>query len=402
MHYSRSYLLQKPKKRSKSKRKMLLFFAALMLLVLAVVFSFNLVAIFRSFHNDADWAQDLRLQQGGDGRVYLLCGLDYWGASPYVERLLLVYHDTLNREISLLYIPGNTLVSGEERDTGPLGQFYRHIDCPDFIELVQELTGIPIHHYAAFNYQGIAALGDYLGGMESSVFSGGDESGSLLPTEAEQLSGFELYRLFLTVDYHEPPWGQLKRQQQVLSRLWNRMERKKIWSWPRMVKTISPFLETDLSWRELTKLREQFGEYEFDNMKMLILPGKEELIEGCLYWVPDAEKLEDIVRLINEGYLVIPSEVRVEVLNGSGINGLAGRVAATLEQEGFQVAGINDADHFDYTESQVIALGELVDKARAVAMYIPGSSMLHRYDPGAAVDVTVIIGSSYVEYQDQP
>ena len=135
-------------------------------------------------------------------------------------------------------------------------------------------------------------------------------------------------------------------------------------------------------------------------MKALILPGKEEVIDGCLYWVPDQESLEDIVRLINEGYPVIPSEVKVEVLNGSGIDGLASEVAALLEQEGFQVVRKGNADHFDYKESQVIALGEIVDKARAVALYIPGSSMLHRYDPEAEVDVNVIIGSNYSEYRN--
>jgi len=40
-----------------------------------------------------------------------------------------------------------------------------------------------------------------------------------------------------------------------------------------------------------------------------------------------------------------------------------------------------------------------VDKARAVALYIPGSSMLHRPDPAAEVDVTVIIGRNYTEHQ---
>lgn len=402
MRYSRSYLLQKPKKTSKRKRKMLFFLIALMLLILAVVFSVNLITIFHSFHNDADWAQGLRLQKGGDERVYLLCGIDYWGANPYVERLLLIHHDTLNQAISLLYIPGNTLVETEERGPEPLGQVYRRLDRPDYIELVQNLTGIPVHHYAAFNYQGIADLGDYLGGVESSAFPGGEAGGSLLPREKECLNGFELYRYFLTADYREPPWEQLNRQQQVLAQLWKKMERKKIWHWPKMVKILSPFLETDLSWRELTDLRDQLSGYEFAAMKPLILPGKEEVIDGCLYWAPDQESLEDIVRLVNEGYLVIPSEVKVEVLNGSGVDGLASEVATLLQQEGFQVVKKGNADHFDYTESQVIALGEIVDKARAVALYIPGSSMLHRYNPEAEVDVTVIIGSSYIEYQDNP
>ncbi len=401
MHYSRSYLLQKPKKTSKRKRKMLLFIIALMLLILAVVFSYNLISIFHSFHNDAGWAQALRLQRGGDERVYLICGIDYWGANPYVERLLLVHHDTLNQVISLLFIPGNTLVETKDRGPEPIGQAYRYLDLPVYLEMVQELTGIPVHHYAILNYQGIAALGDYLGGVKSSVFPGGEEEGSLIPQEEELLKGFELYRYFLTADYREPPWEQLKRQQQVLSELWKRMEQKRIWRWPGMIKTLSPFLETDLSWRELTHLRDELGEYKFAEMKMLILPGKEGVIDGCLYWISDEESLEEIVRLINEGYLVIPSEVKVEVLNGSGIDGLATEVAALLEEEGFQVVKKGNADHFDYVESQVIALGEIVDKARAVALYIPGSSMLHQYNPEAVIDVTVVIGSSYTEYQDR-
>ncbi len=401
MRYSRSYLLQKPKKTSNRKRKMLFFLIALMLLILAVVFSVNLITIFHSIHNDTDWAQALRLQRGGDERVYLLYGIDYWGANPYVERLLLIHHDTLNQSISLLYIPGNTLIETEERGPEPLGQAYRYLDHPVFIELVQELTGIPVHHYVAFNYQGIAGLGDYLGGVESSAFPGGEGSGSsLLPRESGRLSGFELYRYFITADYREPPWEQLNRQQQVLAQLWSKMENNKIWHWPKMIKILSPFLETDLSWRELTALRDQFGEYEYAGMKALILPGKEEVIDGCLYWVPDQKSLEDIVRLVNEGYLVIPSEVTVEVLNGSGIDGLASKVAALLQEEGFQVVRKGNADHFDYTESQVIALGEIVDKARAVALYIPGSSMLHQYNPEAEVDVAVIIGNSYTEYQN--
>ncbi len=401
MHFSRSYLLQKPKKKLKGKRKLLLLLIVVMLLILALVFSFNLISIFNSFHNDAAWAQDLRLQKGGDERVYLLCGIDYWGTNPYAERLLLVHHDTLNQVISLLYIPGNTLI--ERGDGGPetLGQVYRHLDRRLFIELVQKLAGIPIHHYAVFNYQGIAVLGDYLDGVESSALPEGEEEGSLIPREKGLLKGFKLYRYFITADYREAPWEQLERQQNVLSGLWGRMERKRAWSWPQMIKTLAPFLETDLSWRELTHLHNQFGEYEFAAMKQLVLPGKEGVIDGCLYWVPDEKLLDDIVRLINEGYLVIPSEVKVEVLNGSGIDGLASEVGALLEEEGFQVVRKDNADHFDYVESQVIALGEVNDKARAVALYIPGSSMLHSYDPEASVDVTVIIGSSYIEYQNR-
>lgn len=401
MDHGRSYLLHKPRKTARRKCKLAVTFIALMLLVLAVVFSVNLVSSFRSIHNSADWARALRLQKGGDERVYLLCGIDYWGAKPYADRLLLLHHDTVNQNVSLLYIPGNTMVKTEDKRSEPLGRLYHDLEGPDFINLVQRLTGIAVHHYVAFNYQGIMVMGDYLGGVDSELLQGGEEEGSaLLPEGLERLKGWALYRYFLTADFHEPPWEHLGRQQKVLAAIWKGMEQKKIWQWPKMVRLLSPHLETDLSWRELTVLREQFAEYDFGEMRLLSLPGEEKSIRGFLYWKPDKKSLKRTVRLLNKGYLVNPADVQIEVLNGSGIDGLATEVAALFEQEGFQVIRAGNADHFNYTATEVIALGKTVDKARAAALYLPGASVQHRREREASIDVRVVIGSDYAETID--
>ena len=401
MYYSRSYLLQKPKRTARRKGKRIAAFAVLMLLVLAVVISVNLISLFRSFHNSADWAAALRLQKGGDEQVYLLYGIDFWGASPYVDRLVLLHHDTAHKTISLLYIPGNTLIKTEKGGAEPLGRLYGSLDESAFIALVQDLTGIAVHHYVAADYQGIIAMGDYLGGVKCEALQGGEkESGVLLPEGRERLTGLALYRYFLSAILSEPPWDQLKRQQKVLAGIWKGMTQKRSWQWPKMIRILSPYLKTDLSWRELTAVREELAGYDFAEMKTLILPGKEKIIGGVLCWAPDKKALKDVVRLLNEGYLVKPAQVQVEVLNGSGVEGLAAKAAALLEREGFAVVRTGNADHFNYTVTEVIALGETVDKARAVALYLPGASMLHRHDPEAQIDVQIIIGSGYAGNED--
>lgn len=395
MHYSRSYLLEKPKRPVRRRRKKIAALAALMVLILAVLFSVNLIGVFHSIQNRDEWARSLRLQKGGDEQVYLLCGIDLEGAKPYVERLLMVHHDLAGKTVSLLHLPGNTMVETEAGARQPLGRLYHELGEAAFVATVQELTGIAVHHYAALRYQGLAVLGDHLGGLKSVEMGGEEGANALLPAGEARLSGFELYRYFTTAGYQEPPWDQLVRQQGVLAALWNRMEQRKFWQWPRMIRLLSPYLETDLSWRELTVLSRQFSEYSFDEMRQLTLPGSEKVIEGALLWVPDEGSLKDILSLLNEGYLVTPSEVRVEVLNGSGIDGLAAEVASLLDQEGFNVVRTGNADRFDYPSTQVIALGEVVDKARAAALHIPGASMLHQHDPEARIDVRVIIGSNY-------
>lgn len=403
MYHSRSYLLHKPRKTARRKRKLAVAFIALMLLVLAVVFSVNLISSFRSIHNSADWAKALRLQKSGDEEVYLLCGIDYWGANPYVDRLLLLYHDPVNQSVSLLYIPGNTLIKTEENLREPLGRLYHQLGGADFIDQVQQLTGIAIHHYAALNYRGIIEMGDYLGGVDSKLLQSGEgQEEILLPDEQKRLKGLELYRYFLTAQFGEPPWEQLQRQQKVLAAIWEGMEQKKTWQWPKMMRALSPHLETDLSWRELTALHEQFAGYDFDEMKMLTLAGEEKIIGDSLYWKPDKKSLKNTLRLLNEGYLVKPADVQVEVLNGTAIDGLAAEVSAMLEKKGFEVVGTDNADHANYKATETIALGKTVEKARAVALHLPGTSVLHRRDKKAPVDVRVIIGSEYAESRDDP
>ncbi|MEW5784717.1 MAG: LCP family protein [Bacillota bacterium] len=396
MQISRSYLLQKPKT-SRKKRRLLMIMITVMFLVLAVVCAVHVISTFSLFHNSAEWAQSLRLQGAGNEVTYLVYGVDYWGANPYVERLILIHHDTINNTMSLVYLPGNTMIETAERDPEPLGQLYRRLRNPAFIELVQNFIGLPVNHYVELRYEGIAVLADYLGGVDAGSLSKGPAE-KLLPQGIKQLTGFELYRFFLTADYREPPWSQLNRQRLALLQLWHQLEQKAAWQWPRLLTQAAPYVETDLDWRELAALKEQFKELTYADMKTITFPGIEETRDGCLYWVTDPEASADLVRLINEGYLVLPEEVTVEVLNGSGINGLAAHLKAVLEEEGFRVLRTGNADHFAYEDTEVVALGETPGKGRAIALFVPGSTLVHRPDPEATVDVIVIIGSKYQEY----
>lgn len=282
----------------------------------------------------------------------------------------------------------------------PLGQLYRRDNKRIFLKQVQDFLNLPVHHYVELNYKLITAMNDYLGGIRVEELRGIPGEDSLLPGK-ERLDGFELYRLFLTVDHWEMPEEQLERQRLITLALWRRLDGIAFWKWPGLVRMAAPYLDTDLSWREIKTLREQFEEYTFAAVNVFRLPGSEEVRDGSLYWVVEKELIEDVVAMLNEGYLVMPDEVKVEVLNGSGIQGAASRVAQLLEEEGFVITYTGNADHFDYVDSQVIALDESVNKARAVALHIPGAIMLQRPEPEGQAHVRVIIGRNYAELFDQ-
>ncbi|HEV8480320.1 MAG TPA: LytR C-terminal domain-containing protein [Candidatus Eisenbacteria bacterium] len=83
--------------------------------------------------------------------------------------------------------------------------------------------------------------------------------------------------------------------------------------------------------------------------------------------------------------------IRVEVLNGSGQEGVGGKVAAVLRDGGFQVVSVRNADRFDYPRTLVAARGADVGRAQAVAHKLDGSQIIRQRAP-VDWDVTVVVG----------
>src|SRR5262245_61877626 len=86
-----------------------------------------------------------------------------------------------------------------------------------------------------------------------------------------------------------------------------------------------------------------------------------------------------------------PAGIRVEVLNGSGQEGVGGKVAAVLRDAGFQVISVRNADRYDYPRTLVAARGSDLGRARAVARRLDGSQII-RQRAVVDWDVTVVVG----------
>ena len=86
-----------------------------------------------------------------------------------------------------------------------------------------------------------------------------------------------------------------------------------------------------------------------------------------------------------------PDEVTVEVLNGSGVRGAAGRFADQLREAGYRVERIGDADRFTYTHSQVICRVE-TRGGRGILELLPQAELREAAPEDGQLMVTVIVG----------
>jgi LCP family protein required for cell wall assembly len=97
-----------------------------------------------------------------------------------------------------------------------------------------------------------------------------------------------------------------------------------------------------------------------------------------------------------------PSQVSVDVLNGSGIAGIAGTAASALSSRGFHVAGTGDAASFGYTKSVIeYASASQRPAVTTLKQQIPSATI--RKIPGLAPGtLELIIGSSFTKLAAQP
>ncbi|MGO9080325.1 MAG: LCP family protein [Streptosporangiaceae bacterium] len=99
---------------------------------------------------------------------------------------------------------------------------------------------------------------------------------------------------------------------------------------------------------------------------------------------------------------VSASQARVEVLNGSGVPGIAGRTAARLAKRGFNVVGSADAGRFNFSTSVI----EYPGNAQLPAASTLAAQLKHvvlRQDPALATGMLrLIIGAGYTGLRASP
>jgi len=124
-----------------------------------------------------------------------------------------------------------------------------------------------------------------------------------------------------------------------------------------------------------------------------VLPGGEgQIPEAPEAEDPDAEEEANAEPADSPVVVLPPDEVTVDVLNGCGIRGAAGRFAEKLRQEGYRVREVRDAQSFDYVRSQIISRTE-EDGTGPIRELLPGAELLTEEPGENRPMVTVIVGS---------
>lgn len=286
------------------------------------------------------------------------------------------------------------------------------------LQTVEELLGTSIEYYAEVDFTGFERLIDAIGGVDIKVekrMRYHDRAQNLnidLKPGLQHLNGEEAlhYVRFRTdrlgdvtlIDPETDTYGgRVERQQRFLKAVTASVLRPGILlKIPELIKVTRQSLETNVPVDVMWKLAWVAARIRAESVQTAVLPGIAQTISRKSYWVADLDKTEALVRKMVYGSSHQP---KVSVLNGSGEVGVANRVADQLEQRGFDIVYVGNADSFDHRRTEVRASEAHKSAAETLAQLLDASAVIQsdiNHDQAAmaggsgevVADVTVVLG----------
>ncbi len=266
-------------------------------------------------------------------------------------------------DVRLLAIPRDTHVKFPDGRVEKVNAAYAFGGAELTRKVISNFLGLEIKYYIVIDYEGFEKLVDLVGGVTVTVEKPLKDDKTKppidIPAGTQKLNGKMALGYIRYRDTATGDWGRLQRQRQLIEALVRTgLRDKSLQNLQQLVTTAHQYIETNLAPVMLYRLVERLQNLRPEQVQIKQIPGEsvcKPVKEGGCYIEPDPVRTAQLVNKMLRGLDVVTAdEVRVTVLNGSGITGIARRVSELLRNEGFSVVHTGNADRFDYTQSYII------------------------------------------------
>ena len=245
----------------------------------------------------SDSLERLDLLSGKKNIVVMGCDIrkDDVGRS---DTLFVVMLDKSKKNAALLSVPRDTRVKIKGHGWDKINAAFAYGGQKLTRETVQDFLGIKLNNYVVVDFQGFKGLVDAVGGVDINVekrmyyYDPYDGFEIDLRPGMQHMDGKTAMQYVRYRD-EEGDIGRIRRQQKFLMALYKHIASKNIIAKiPGVSKQIMSMVKTDLSLKEMVELGNVMRDMvEKDGLKMSMVPGEPEYIDGISYWIPDIPKM---------------------------------------------------------------------------------------------------------------
>ena len=214
------------------------------------------------------------------------------------DTLFVVMLDKSKKNAALLSVPRDTRVKIKGHGWDKINAAFAYGGQKLTRETVQDFLGIKLNNYVVVDFHGFKGLVDAVGGVDIDVekrmyyYDPYDGFEIDLRPGRQHMDGKTAMQYVRYRD-EEGDIGRIRRQQKFLMALYRHIASKNIIAKiPGVSKQIMSMVKTDLSLKEMVELGNVMRDMvEKDGLKMSMVPGEPEYIDGISYWIPDIPKM---------------------------------------------------------------------------------------------------------------
>jgi len=156
-------------------------------------------------------------------------------------------------------------------------------------------------------------------------------------------------------------------------------------------------LKNNMSKANSSRIEELVKEVPAEKVSVVPLPVEPVSIGTEMYYQP---KKDDIDKLVAGWWQVRKRtekpRLRVMVLNGAGVPGIAGEVASVLIGRGYQVVDSKNADSFNYQQTLILLYHGKKEDGLAIRQVLGTGKVMVKDIPQDIADVSIVVGKDYL------
>lgn len=398
----------RPRKKSGAKIAIILLVVLFLIIVGIGYYIKNIEALIQGL-------KPIKLTQAisGDPINFLVLGTDKREEERGLsDTIIFMRLDPQKKRVTLVSIPRDSRVWVPGSGMDKINAAYSLDGAELTITTVETFLEVPINHYVAVDFNGFKRLVDAIGGIYIDV-----EEPILDPlagpyiyqTGYQKLDGAHALAYVRTRNNPRGDFYRIEHQQKFFRALMDQsLKLRNVLKIPEVTKIFVENVETDLTMEEMLSLADVASSIKEENVEMVTIAGNSETIGGVSYVIVDEQKLGLIIKALkerasleaalggSEEVQVSPKDIRVEVLNGSGVQGIAHTVGDKLSSDGFEVVNVGNSntDHAYTTiyypvgkESRALKVKEYLGNYQIVSSDLPQFS--------SNIDVVVVLGDNY-------
>lgn len=376
-------------KKKKEKKVILIMFSVLLLAVLIFLLKY-----FGIFPFSFDIMSYNRVN-------ILIVGCDEIENHGRADTIVLLSISPKTKDVLILSIPRDTRVEIPGRGMDKINHAYAFGGQKLISKTISSFLDVPIHFYAVADFNGFVNIIDELGGVEIDiekemhyVDKAGGVKINLYP--GKQILDGEKALQYIRFRHDKlGDLGRIKRQQKLaLAVIKKMMNFDSITKLPQISEGMKGYIETNIEAQDAVALANLFRGVDQEKFKVETIQSKPVYIEGISYLEPNVEEVRQRVKSLIYGK---NSGMKVEVLNGNAMSGIAHKIAKDLELQGFEIVNIGNADNFDYEKTKIIVYSKEVNLDNEFKKLFKDFEIIKEYQDQTNLDLVIILGKDMAD-----